>query len=338
MLSTLIVGSVALALLIGSGALWAIFLSLGLRWAKAPIRQTRTIVLATVVVFISQTVVWVLFRLSSSAQTSAALLALCEPLTQIALACFVIARFFRLGGLRSFQAWLPTLVASGTTLSVVVFVVQPFVFEAYVNSSNAMAPTLLGKHWRATCPKCGRPSYVSPADAPLPGPIRVPMICDAFHVTTMRVVVHSIGRADHFVAVKCLAPRRWDIVIFQRPDRPSSLSAMRVVGLPGERIHIEDGTVWADGRRLRLPDSLRGLKYASRVPGADFELWGTPRRPAVLADDEYFVLGDFSIRANDSRLWQQGAAGHNVFAVPASYVRGVVTHIYWPPRRWRVLR
>jgi hypothetical protein len=65
---------------------------------------------------------------------------------------------------------------------------------------------------------------------------------------------------------------------------------------------------------------------------------GTKDRPAVLADDEYFVLGDFSAQSSDSRWWYEGAPGHNPYAVPRSHVRGVVTHIYWPPQRWRVLR
>jgi hypothetical protein len=59
---------------------------------------------------------------------------------------------------------------------------------------------------------------------------------------------------------------------------------------------------------------------------------------ARLGEDEYFVLGDFSAMSKDSRLWGEGAPGHHPFAVPESHLRGVVTHIYWPPDRWRILR
>ena len=55
----------------------------------------------------------------------------------------------------------------------------------------------------------------------------------------------------------------------------------------------------------------------------------------MLADDEYFVLGDFTWRSVDSRFWEEGAVGHNPYAVPESHLHGVVTHIIWPPSRWR---
>ena len=113
---------------------------------------------------------------------------------------------------------------------------------------------------------------------------------------------------------------------------------MRLVGLPGEKIHIEGRAVWANGRKLTPPDALRGIEYVSQSPGWHSELWGSVDRPAMLGQDEYFVLGDFSAQSADSRLWEQGASGHNPFAVPESHLRGIVTHIYWPPQRCRILR
>ena len=64
--------------------------------------------------------------------------------------------------------------------------------------------------------------------------------------------------------------------------------------------------------------------------------WGCEDNAVVLGLDEYFVLGDFSARSKDSRLWQDGAPGHLPYAVPSDHIIGVVTQIYWPPERWRV--
>ncbi len=114
----------------------------------------------------------------------------------------------------------------------------------------------------------------------------------------------------------------------------------RLVGLPGEEVFIKDGSVWINGQRLEPPESLRGLEFVTEFPNAHFQpkIWGTPDRSAKLGKGEYFVLGDFSQQSADSRLWETGAPGHPSYAVPESYLIGVVTHIYWPPGRWRILR
>ncbi len=137
---------------------------------------------------------------------------------------------------------------------------------------------------------------------------------------------------------KFMRPRRWDLVVFRKPQDPSILHVERLVGLPGEEIHMDDGAVWANGRRLRPPESIRDIRYPSELPNWPREVWGTVDRPAKLAADEYSVLGDFSTQSENSRFWRQGAPGHSPFAVPESHLYGVVTHIYRPPHRWRLFR
>jgi signal peptidase I len=128
-------------------------------------------------------------------------------------------------------------------------------------------------------------------------------------------------------------------MVFHLPEDPDVLYVKRVVGMPGEQVVIRDGAVWIDGRKLSMPQELRGLKFElDPIPEEMLTVWGTPKTPAQLDDGEYFVLGDFSLRARDSRLWQIGAPGHHAYAVPASYVVGVATHTYWPLSRCRSLR
>jgi signal peptidase I len=165
------------------------------------------------------------------------------------------------------------------------------------------------------------------------------MICrDNFHVTQPTDRGDKAFSADRFLVAKFLRPQRWDIIAFRYTEDPSVLYVMRLVGLPGEEITIKDGQIWADGEMLTPPDSIRGIRYLSEIPDRYGELWGSPDRPAKLADDEYFVLGDFSRQSKDSRLWRRGARGHNPFAVPESHLYSVVTHTYWPPGRWRTFR
>ena len=340
MLSTIVFAAVFVGLLLASVVLWALFLRLGLRWAKVPDVTTRRLVLATVVVIILQVALNVLFLfVSASSDAQSIVLGLVELAAAVVVTCAVISAVFKARFLRAVQAWLPTLLATVGTLAFALLVLRPFLYEAFVVPTNSMAPTLVGEHWQGTCSVCGEPNYCSPRDERY-GTVDPPLgICNNFHVTKVSDVDRSVHSGDRFMVAKFLTPQRWDIVVFQYPEEPSTLYVKRLVGFPGEKIHIQDGFVWVDGIKQTPPESLDGIEYLSELPdwfGPD--LWGSVNRTALLGNDEYFVLGDFSAQSMDSRLWERGAPGHNPFAVPESHMKGVVTHTYWPPHRWRTHR
>ena len=242
----------------------------------------------------------------------------------------VIARVFRIRFLRSFLAWLPTPLPSIAMMLFAGFVVRPFIYEAFVISSNSMAPTFLGEHLQSRCPKCGEISFCSPGSARR---LLNMMICGNFHINQVLDVDSKEFPADKVLVAKFVTPQRWDLVVYQFPANPASVFVSRLIGMPGETIHLDDGDVFINGRKLSPPDSLREIKYEMEM-----DMWGSKDRPATLGQDEYFVIGDFSTNSRDSRVWSEGAPGHNQFAVPASHIQGVVTHIYWPVQRCRILR
>ena len=316
------------------------FLRLGLYWAEAPDVSLRSVALVTAIVMISQILIAALFLLySPSSETEAIVLALVEFAIAVIVPCFVIRTVFMAPWLRASQAWLPTLLTSGIVIAFSLLVLRPYIFESFIAPTNPMAPTLLGPHWSGKCPECGKPTYCTPIQQSYglaPPPLA---ICDNFHVTEATDIGKKVHSEDRFVVAKFLTPQRWDLVAFQVPADPAVLYVHRLVGFPGEEIEIKDGAVWVDGERLTPPDSIQGIKYSSE--SASYyrkDLWGSAIRPALLGDDEYFVLGDFSVQALDSRWWEQGAIGHNPFAVPGSYIKGVVTHTFWPLERWRIHR
>lgn len=87
-------------------------------------------------------------------------------------------------------------------------------------------------------------------------------------------------------------PKRFDIIVFPyRYDRKMKY-VKRIIGLPGETVQInEDGEIYINGMRL-----YEGYgKEIIKNPGRAVE-------PVLLADDEYFVMGDNRNNSSDSRM------------------------------------
>lgn len=340
--STFLVFATAFGVTFLSAVLWALCLRLGLRWAGLTGVTTSGIVAITAIVFSLNMGLntALFFALGLSGVLKTLLMALGSFVAVAVVPWVVIKLVTRASTLRSFQAWLPTLLAAVATFTFILLVLRPFLFEAFVIPTNSMAPTLLGKHQEGICPQCGQKNYsgvpsqrLAESDEP-----RL-MICENFHVTEGTVADKTVFPGDRVLAAKFLAPQRWDIIVFQLPANPKVLYIGRLVGLPGETIEIRDGAVWASGHKLTLPDHLSGLEYQAEIPNSYLpDTWGSPRKPAELGDDECFVLGDFSAQSADSRTWEEGAKGHNPYAVPKSHIRGVVIETYWPLERQRPLR
>lgn len=333
---TALVISLYVLILLMNALLWGCLLRFGLYWAKAEAVSIKRVVLATALIFTIQFISIVLLVLLASPLHIPVVFELAQLLAAVLIPAIVIKQVFKTRFWRSLQAWLPTLLHVIVFLPFMHFVFKPHVLEAFKTPTNSMAPTVLGTHWQGTCVDCGSPAFCTPTQEHVGSQ---PMICENnFHVTHPTDYEDRIYDGDRLIAAAFLNPRRWDLIVFKYPQDPSIFYVKRLVGLPGEEITIRDGKVWADGHELEMPESIRGLRYLSEFEELGDDIWGSPQRPAKLAEDEYFVLGDFSQVANDSRLWIEGAPGHNSFAVPVSYFRGVVTHIYWPPTRWRAFQ
>lgn len=274
------------------------------------------------------------------------LIGLLVLIATVLVQCLIISKAFQTGKFASLKVWLVTLLVAPISLTLAAFIIKPFVYEAFVIPTNGMAPTILGANWLNTCPECGAHNYRTPlvardasANFRQRPAVQQLAICDNFHVTEYSDTEKQVGSSDRIMVAKFLSPRRWDLIVFESPEDRSIKYIKRLVGLPGEAIHIDDGAVYANGKKLDPPLDLKNLQYLTELPDAPMiNSWANPEMPALLSEDEYFVLGDFSARSHDSRFWRTGAPGHPPYAVPKSHLTGVVTHIFWPMSRWRVLR
>lgn len=125
-------------------------------------------------------------------------------------------------------------------------------------------------------------------------------------------------------------PERWDVVVFRSVERDAKHKTLvkRVVGLPGERIHIAHGDVYVNGQIVAKPKSLEGVEYTS-VPGGLTDMrYGLLEDDAfsLVPADHYLLLGDNSAQSRDGRTFGW---------VPNSHILGRVSCIWWPVTRWR---
>jgi len=86
-------------------------------------------------------------------------------------------------------------------------------------------------------------------------------------------------------------PQRGEVIVFRYPYNPSQRYIKRIIGLPGELIEIKDGKILINNQVL---DETEYLSAGLSTPG---------NSRLLLAENEYFVLGDNRTSSSDSRQW-----------------------------------
>lgn len=122
-------------------------------------------------------------------------------------------------------------------------------------------------------------------------------------VQSQRLVVDKISYRFH-------PPQRGDIVVLDLPNMDEML-VKRVVGLPGERVAVQNGVVYIDGNKLPelFPHDLTAYNMSE----------------TTLPPLHYFVLGDNRGNSNDSRAFG---------SVQRDEIVGRVWLRYWPLRQF----
>ncbi len=220
--------------------------------------------------------------------------------------------------------------------SVLVFIV--FVMQVYRIPTGSMAETLRGAHFRLRCTQCGcrydhdfihhnyrdknnkrlsntvtptKPIIIQPRSPRCPScgysepdPLRSPK----------PPVKRTVFKGDQIFVQKCIyqftEPKRWDVIVFKNPTEPKINYIKRCIGLPGEKIEIIDGDVFANGIIQRKPEKVQE------------ELW------MVIYDNDYQPINP-SVKQFNGHTWKQpfekvgtskwnlNADGPRVFALDA---------------------
>ena len=111
--------------------------------------------------------------------------------------------------------------------------------------------------------------------------------------------------------------QRGDVVVFQYPRDHAKSYIKRVIAVPGDRIRIDDGRVFVNGKRLAEP----------YVPSRFTDDRSQPEQ--VLPSNEYFVMGDHRSISSDSREFGP---------VDRGLIYGKAVFVYWPMEQVGVVR
>jgi signal peptidase I len=109
---------------------------------------------------------------------------------------------------------------------------------------------------------------------------------------------------------------RGDIVVFRYPRDTRKSFIKRVIGLPGDRIHIAFGRVFVNDEPI--PEAY--------VPSDFLDARSYPE--TVVPENSYFVLGDHRCASNDSREFGP---------IMRSYIYGKAVFGYWPMEKLGIL-
>lgn len=142
-------------------------------------------------------------------------------------------------------------------------------------------------------------------------------------------------------------PAHGDIIVFRYPKEPQIDYVKRVIGLPGDRIRVEDNLIYINGkvqarqdhnfdreiltdisddkaRRNLFKENLSGIEHwvmqAKPGPYAMFPSRFPSDGEFIVPKDSLFVMGDNRDNSTDSRSWG---------VVPVEYVRGKALFVIW---------
>jgi signal peptidase I len=113
------------------------------------------------------------------------------------------------------------------------------------------------------------------------------------------------------------AINRGDVVVFRYPEDEEKSYIKRVIGLPGDRLHIIQGQVYINGNPINepyVPDEYRDDHSYSEI---------------TIPPDHYFMMGDHRSISQDSRVFGP---------VARELIYGKAAFVYWPKKDVGVVR
>lgn len=131
---------------------------------------------------------------------------------------------------------------------------------------------------------------------------------------------------------------RGDVVVFYKPGEPNMFLVKRVIGIPGDRIHLRNGVVYLNGKAQYEPETEKTNDqiyfpyrddFPAVPPSENYDVTATwaaelpthiQGENLVVPPGDYFCMGDNRPDSLDSRYWG---------FVPRANIIGRPLFVYW---------
>lgn len=170
----------------------------------------------------------------------------------------------------------------------------------------------------------------------IPSGSMIPTILIGDHALVDRITFEKSSPLFSFEHHRAI--RDGDIIVFIKPGEPDLTLVKRVMGIPGDRIHLQDGVVYRNGQPLNEPQAIQRSpddyepyrdNFPAVPPSDGMEI--TPAWAAelpshiqngdlVVPPGHYFAMGDNRPDSLDSRYWG---------FVPKQNIIGRPLFVYW---------
>ncbi len=153
------------------------------------------------------------------------------------------------------------------------------------------------------------------------------------HLLVDKLAYAPVGNVSKFL-LPYTDPHRGDIIVFRYPEDIRQTFVKRVMGVPGDHIHLENKRVWLNGHLLNEPYAVHKTEYLDSYrdnfpndpntpiyPGAQRMLeHNIVSGEVVVPPGYFFAMGDNRDYSLDSRYWG---------FVPRENIIGKPLVIYW---------
>lgn len=137
-------------------------------------------------------------------------------------------------------------------------------------------------------------------------------------------------------------PERGDVIVFRPPHNSKDFYIKRIIGLPGERIKIQNGKVFIFNKEHQSGFELHELYLNRESKNQTYSFPSQLVASYEIPENYYFVLGDNRKKSTDSRTCFRGPVDQDCkdsvsHLLEINRIEGKAWVVLWPFNKMRVL-